>query len=225
VRLMANCVSLFHPRSSCPARSSLRSATEWLSSTAMRIFSSSSESVSKDGESTDRSQNNSSPIWHPRDQHPQRKSSRTDADIGESRSRGRPRKNPAEPRRHNMTFTRELLSMKGAMTSTRTRSSATKTQAAGPEGGPPLDGQTRYLLTLAALPRNIQILALVLHPPPRNKFEEHRLACRLFNEHLQETVHPEISIPTFRRLGQLRSHKDAEKNSLAKGVSRVWECE
>lgn len=93
-----------------------------------------------------------------------------------------------------MTFTREIRSLKRAIHS-RTRSLSAHEIDSNEE-----EEKVRYLLTLKALPKHLQLIAQLLHPRPQDKYEEHRLACKLFAEDEGKSVKREIFIPTFRYL-------------------------
>ena len=84
------------------------------------------------------------------------------------------------------------------------------------------DGQVRYLLTLQALPRNVQILAHIKQYKPKNKFEEHQLACRLYNEEVAAPAKPEIVIPTYRVLDQGRTGKEDWREMSVRVSGGVW---
>ena len=76
------------------------------------------------------------------------------------------------------------------------------------------DGQVRYLLTLKALPKHLRLIAQLLHPPPQDKYEEHRLACKLFAEDEDKSAKREIFIPTFRHLpANAKLTRDIERPS------------
>ena len=119
-----------------------------------------------------------------------------------------------------MTFHRELLTLK-QVTKSRTRSSANSSASASIEQVNADDTEVRYLLTFKALPSSLRVIAQLLHPVPQSCYEEHRLACRLLSENNSEvqTRRDEIAIPTFKRLDQLRSVKEAEKTA-----EKVTQC-
>lgn len=100
----------------------------------------------------------------------------------------------------------------------RRRVSSVKSRELREESGPN-DGETRFLLTFKALPNNLLIIAKTLHPPTHNKFEEHRLVCKLLND-ASTNQQKEIFIPTFRKLSHLRTIREAEKG-LKEQVRRI----
>ena len=161
---------------------SLSSATKWLSSAAIRLFSSSTDDIDIEGDS-ENIQNEKQNI------------------APAKRSRGRPRRDPNAPRKPRFIPERKELG--------KLRSSTIKSEELGLECGPN-DGETRFLLTFKSLPKNLEIIAKTLHPSTHNKYEEHRLVCKLLNEDCF-TKQREIFIPTFRKLAQLRTTREVEK--------------
>jgi hypothetical protein len=153
------------------------------------------------------------------------------------KKRGRPRKNtqtaPAakastkscQPvkKRQNMTFHRELLSLK-QVTKSRTRSfsqSKGKESINKDDGVAGDEGEARFMLTFKALPPCLRVIAQLLHPAPQAPQEEHRLVCRLMSENNSEMQikQNEIAIPTFKRLPSLRTGKESEKQTEEKVVT------
>lgn len=162
---------------------SLSSATKWLSSTAIRLFSSSTDEIDIEGDSENIMKETIiiPPI---------------------KRNRGRPRKDPNAPKKPRFFPERNEL--------VRRRLSVHTRSGEVPDEFKPNDGETRFLLTFKSLPKNLELIAKNLHPPAHNKYEEHRLACKLLNEeHASEQK--EIFIPTFRKLPQSRTIREVEK--------------
>lgn len=157
---------------------SLSTATKWLSSTAIRLFSSSSDDINEKETQTEQQ-----------------------AVVGISiakRGRGRPRKDPNAPKVPRFVRERREVGQR--------RLSVHKIRQ---EDGPN-DGEIRFMLTFNALPKNLQIIAKTLYPPTNNKYEEHRLVCKLLNEE-DNTKRKEIFIPTFRKLSRPRTTMEGEK--------------
>lgn len=162
---------------------SLSSATKWLSSTAIRLFSSSTDEI-------DIEEYSENIIEEPIIAAPAK------------RNRGRPRKDPNAPKKPRFIPERKELG--------RRRISGFARSGELREEFKPNDGETRFLLTFKSLPKNLEIIAKNLHPPTHNKYEEHRLACKLLNEECA-SEQKEIFIPTFRKLPQLRTIREVEK--------------
>lgn len=126
----------------------------------------------------------------------------TEVSAPAKRSRGRPRKDPNAPKRPRFIPERNELGKRRLSDAARTGYFR--------EEFKPNDGETRFLLTFKSLPKNLEIIAKNLHPPTHNKYEEHRLACKLLNEECA-SEQKEICIPTFRKLPQLRTIREVEK--------------
>lgn len=127
--------------------------------------------------------------------------------ISSKRGRGRPRKDPNAPRKPQFIPERREKEKR--------RASSIRSGESQQEESGPIDGEIRFLLTFKALPNNLQILAKALYPQPHNKYEEHRIVCKILNE--QNNTRPrEIFIPTFRKLSHNRSFKDTEKKLVQK---------
>ena len=163
---------------------SLASATKWLSSTAIRLFSSSSDEINAEEGFIKAQEKKQMPSLA-------------------KRGRGRPRKDPNAPKKSRFIPERKELGR-------RRSSGVIKNENTREECGIN-DGETRFLLTFKVLPENLQIIAKTLHPPTHNKFEEHRLVCKLLNEDCT-IKQKEIFIPTFRKLPRLRTIREIEKD-------------
>lgn len=116
----------------------------------------------------------------------------------DKRGRGRPRKDAYAPRVPRFISDRREMRRPSTLRSSESRNSA------------PNDGQTRFLLSFKALPKNLQIIAKTLHPPANNKYEEHRVVCKILNEESNSRPR-EIFIPTYRKLSQNRNPKIVDK--------------
>lgn len=162
---------------------SLSSATKWLSSTAIKLFSSSTDEIDIEGDS---------------------ENIRVEPIIAApaKRNRGRPRKDPNAPKKPRFIPERKELGRRRVSGVTRSGEFRKEFN--------PNDGETRFLLTFKSLPKNLEIIAKNLHPPTYNKYEEHLLACKLLNEECA-SEQKEIFIPTFRKLPQLRTIMEVEK--------------
>lgn len=165
---------------------SLYSAKRWLSSTAIRMFSSSDE--------IDINDNNT------------QLSEEQKSQIEKKRGRGRPRKDLNAPAKSRFIH-------EGREFGKRRASSLRSDEFQHEESGPN-DGKIRFLLTFKALPNNLQVLAKSLYPRARNKYEEHRIVCKIINDN--STQPREIFIPTFRKLSQSRSFKEIDKKVIDK---------
>lgn len=166
---------------------SLVSAKKWLSSTAIRIFSSSSDEMES-------------------------KSDIEECEIVKSREiilkttaikrgPGRPRKDITAPKASRFVPDRREI---------KHRRSSTLRNSDSQDNGPK-DGQVRFLLSIKALPKNLQILAKALHPHLNNKYDEHRVVCKILND--ESNLRPqEIFIPTYRKLPQPINMKKLDKN-------------
>lgn len=161
---------------------SLTNATRWLSSTASRLFSSSGEDIHEKSIQIHEPEPSTCPIT--------------------KRGRGRPRKNPNDPKIPKLVPEPRKM---GQRRSSVLRSRDLRREEIGPN-----DGQVRFLLTFNTLPKNLQIIAKTLYPPTHNKYEEHRLVCKILNED-ENTRRREIFIPTFRKLPRARTTKESEK--------------
>lgn len=127
--------------------------------------------------------------------------------ISSKRGRGRPRKGPNAPRKPRFIPERREMEKR--------RASSIRSVESQQEESGPNDGEIRFLLTFKALPNNLQILAKALYPQLHNKYEEHRIVCKILNEE-NNTRPREIFIPTFRKLSHNRSFKDTEKKLVEK---------
>lgn len=165
---------------------SIFSAKKWLSTTAMKLFSSSEEDLEATAES-------------------EKEIIEKSVEISQvKRGRGRPRKDPNAPKimksNSDMSRRRRRYELRG---SSSLRSSKSNADVA------PNDGQRRFLLTYKALPKNLQILAKINYPEAHNMYEEHRIVCRIINDNTPKPK--EIFIPTFRRLAKPRNLKDVNR--------------
>ena len=171
----------------------LNSATKWLSSTAMRLFSSSTDEINeKEKDKTSIS-----------------KANIVSANI--KRGRGRPRKDPNTPKVKRFIPKWTDIGPR--------RSADPRRRCALREESGPNDGEARFLLTINALPKNLQIIAKTLHPQPHNKYEEHRLVCRILREEEDNLKLREIFIPTFRKIKISRSR--SARNDDAKNHQKA----
>lgn len=127
--------------------------------------------------------------------------------ILSKRGRGRPRKDPNAPTKPRFIPERREMGKR--------RASSIRSGESKQEESVPNDGEIRFLLTFRALPNNLQILAKALYPQPHNKYEEHRIVCKILNEE-NNTRPREIFIPTFRKLTHCRSFKETEKKLVEK---------
>lgn len=123
--------------------------------------------------------------------------------IVSRRGRGRPRKDLNAPGKSRFIPERREFGKRRA-------SSLRSHEESGPN-----DGEIRFLLTFKALPNNLQVLAKTLYPRAQNKYEEHRIVCKILNDD-NSTKPREIFIPTFRKLPRSRSFKEIEKKKIEK---------
>ena len=131
-----------------------------------------------------------------------RSSERKELKLVSKRGRGRPRKDPNAPVKPR--FIPERREMGKRRASCRPQHY---------EEIVPNDGEIRYLLTFKSLPNNLQMIAKTLYPHSKNKYEEHRIVCKIIND--ENNARPrEIFIPTFRKLKKRRSFKDIEVKSV-----------
>lgn len=127
--------------------------------------------------------------------------------ISCKRGRGRPRKDPNAPKKPRFIPEKREFVKRRAST---LRSCEFQREEYGPN-----DGETRFLLTYKALPNNLQIIAKTLHPTAHNKYEKHRVTCKILND--ESCAKPrEIFIPTFRKLPKSRNFKEFKKNNKEK---------
>lgn len=159
-----------------------------MSSTAVRLFSSSSDSINEKECQIDQQ--------------------KVTANSVVKRGRGRPRKDPKAPKIPRFVPERRETGPR--------RPSAFRSREVHEECGPN-DGEIRFLLTFDALPKNLQIIAKTLYPPTNNKYEEHRLVCKILNEE-DNTKKKEIFIPTFRKLSRARTVIESKKHSKEKVI-------
>lgn len=140
--------------------------------------------------------------------------------MSEKRGRGRPRKEK-DPKATIGPNKKSLVhKLERTRSSTKKRNINDSLDEVGPN-----DGEVRYLLTLKSLPKNLEIIAKSLFPPTKNKFEEHRLVCKVLNEE-RDTKPREIFIPTFRKLPQNRKgqkihEKEGKQSSKSEKVNIV----
>lgn len=118
--------------------------------------------------------------------------------------RGRPRKDPNAPKVPRFIPEQRDLGKR--------RASVMRSRE-NPDDNGPQDGETRFLLTINALPKNLQIIAKTLYPSTHNKYEEHRLVCKILSEENQSRPN-EIFIPTFRKIS--RTRVPSEKRNIIK---------
>jgi hypothetical protein len=129
--------------------------------------------------------------------------------ITSKRGRGRPRKPPNSPPKPRFIAERKEKEL-GKRRPSSVRSCESQHEDCGPN-----DGEIRFLLTFKALPNNLQILAKVLYPKAHNKYEEHRITCKILNDE-NNTRPREIFIPTFRKLSPGKSFRENKKKLMGK---------
>lgn len=128
--------------------------------------------------------------------------------IASKRKRGRPRKDLNAPAKSRFIPEKREFGKRRA-------SSLRIGEFQQHEESGPNDGEIRFLLTFKALPNNLQVLAKTIYPRAHNKYEEHRIVCKILNDD-NSTKPLEIFIPTFRKLSRSRSFKEIEKKVLDK---------